>query len=91
MNISFFIMCPKGHGLIVDNVVVFGIDRHRFWKLSENERDFLVWYTNKTGEEGLLGLYVASSEKSHDMPQEEICKEFMNMIRAKNLPDPDLG
>lgn len=91
MNISFFAMSPRGSGLIVDNEVVFGLSKNQILNLSESEQDFLNWYKSEHLLEGLAFLHVASSKKSPDLPQEEICKQFMSMLRAKTQPDPDLG
>ena len=91
MNISFFIVDPGGQGLSVDNAVIIGISRKEFWRLSKNEKDFLLWYLDEIRINGLEGLLIGSSDESLDMPQEEICKQFMNMIRAKTVPDPELN
>jgi len=90
MNISFFMSDKSGQGLLVDNEVVLGIQRHQFWKLSQHERDFLLWYINEVRTEGLECLHIACTRESFDMSQEEICFQFMSMIRSENIPDPEM-
>ena len=89
-NISFFIVAPSGVGLIVDNAVVFSIERNKYWILSISEREFLLWYTNEVENEGLNFLHVDGPPDLLDMPQEDICKQYMAMLRAKTIPDPEI-
>jgi hypothetical protein len=96
MNISFFISNPKGSGVIVDNSIIFSIQPKEFQEFSLWEQRFVQWYKDET-EVGLLIIHVEGNNKSLDdskdptldLPQEDLCREFMTMIYTENLPDTE--
>ena len=90
MNISFFIPNPYGTGIIADNAVIFAVTMLEYSQLSLHEKDFLLWYRNDFEKEGLQFLCVNWNNEALDMPQQEICRLFMEMIRTKTIPDPDI-
>jgi hypothetical protein len=96
MNISFFTANPNGDGVVVDHSVMFSIRTQDFVYLSCWEQAFVQWYLNET-ESGLLVLHVSgknpglnsSRDITLDMSQEDLCRNFMSMIRAETVEDPD--
>jgi hypothetical protein len=88
MNISFFIENPSGPGIIVDNAVMFGIQPREYFELSQYERAFVSWYVNDFNTNGLevLRLQVETNndfDPTLDIPQETICKIFMENIYSQ--------
>lgn len=98
---GFFTYCllwsdPNWKGLLVDTNVLDSLRAEDMDQLSMAQRRFVLWYRAQRAK-GLKQIHIGgdpvlelTGDPLLDVPQEEVCAEFMRMVNAPDVPDSSI-
>jgi hypothetical protein len=92
---SLFTFVSSSDSIKVDEEIVLNLTPTQITELKRSEAEFVLWYKNEK-KRGLRYIVLSGDPRrpeksiSDITDQEALCEEYMRMVNAPTIPDPEL-